>query len=480
MATFSLEQLNFFKFSSVVLDEFPLVLRHVFVKMWDNQVAPTPGYQKWDDSPLVRNMFLNKEGGKTKYVPTSKSYDEWDCTALFEATLYAQSFAMPDGSGRPATLDKLYVKPRRLPTGTFHPVISSPSGNQTETFALSLDQLRLLRNTLCHQTSTQKIDKKTLAHYVQLARDAFTALGQDTTRIDEIGKLDEGDFPTSRLQKLEEELKREKDAAIKFKQISDHLVQIESQIKTVGSDVKTASTEVQLKVEEVASDVKMTVAEVQNKLEEVGSDVNTAVTDMQNKLEEVGSDVKTAVTDMQNKVEEVASDVKTAVTDMQNKVEEVGSHVTTAVTDVEKKVEEVASDMKTAVTDMQNKVEEVGSDVTTAVTDVEKKVEEVASDMITAARDVCTKVKEVRSDVEKEVTAIKTQVKNVGSDIVAKVEHVGLELAKVKTNVNDVKQAVQAGITKGKSSNASFFYICSGGPRGGARGAAPLSIFRPN
>ena len=387
MATFSLEQLNFFKFSSVVLDEFPLVLRHVFVKMWDNQVAPTPGFQKWDDSPLVRNMFLSKEGGKTKYVPTDKSYDEWDCTALFEATLYAQSFAMPDGSGRYATLDKLYVKPRRLSIGIFHPVISSPSGNQAETFALSLDQLRLLRNTLCHQTSTQKIDKKTFAHYVQLARDAFAALGQDTTRIDEIGKLDEDDFPTSRLQKLEEDLKREKDAAIKFKQISDHLVQIESQIKTVGSDVKTAATEVQLKVEEVASDIEMTVAEVQNKLEEVGSDV------------------------------------------------------------------------KTAVTDMQNKVEEVGSDVTTAVTDVEKKVEEVGSDVVTAARDVRTKVEEVRSDVEKEVTAVKTQVKNVGSDIMAKVAHVGLELAKVKTNVDDVKQAVQARITKGKSSKACF-YIC--------------------
>ena len=369
MATFSLEQLNFFKFSSVVLDEFPFVLRHVFVNMWDNQVAPTPGFQKWDDSPLVRNMFLSKEGGKTKYVPTGKSYHEWDCTALFEATLYAQSFAMPDGSGRSATLDKLYVKPRRLPIGIFHPVVLSPSGNQAETFALSLDQLRLLRNTLCHQTSTQKIDKKTFAHYVQLARDAFAALGQDTTRIDEIGKLDEDDFPTSRLQKLEEDLKREKDAAIKFKQISDHLVQIESQIKTVVSDVKTAATEVQLKVEEVASDVK------------------------------------------------------------------------------------------TAVTDMQNKVEEVGSDVTTAVTDVEKKVEEVASDVITAARDVSTKVEEVRSDVEKEVTAVKTQVKNVGSDIMAKVEHVGLELAKVKTNVDDVKQAVQARITKGKSSKACF-YIC--------------------
>ena len=367
MATFSLEQLNFFKFSSVVLDEFPITLRDVFVHMWDNQVAPTPGFQTWDDSLLVRNMFLSKEGGKTKYVPTSKSYKEWDCTALFEATLYAKSFAIPDGTGSFATLDKLYVKPRRLPRGTFHPVILSPSGNQAETFALALDQLRLLRNTLCHQTGTKNIEKTTFDHYIQLGKDAFAALGQDTTRIDEIGKLDEEDFPTSKVQKLEEELKREKDAAIKFKQISDHLVQIESQIKTVGSDVKTASTEVQLKVEEVASDLKMTV------------------------------------------------------------------------------------------TDMQNKVEEVGSDVTTAVTDVEKKVEEVASDMITAARDVRTKVEEVRSDVEKEVTAVKTQVENVGSDIMAKVEHVGLELAKVKTNVDDIKQAVQAGITKGKSSIACFY-----------------------
>ena len=388
MATFSLEQLNFFKFSSVVLDEFPITLRSVFVHMWDNQVAPTPGFQNWDDSPLVRNMFLSKEGGKTKYVPTSKSYLEWDCTALFEATLYAQSFAMPDGSGVFSTLDKLYVKPRRLPSGTFHPVILSPSGNQAETFALALNQLRLLRNTLCHQTSTQKIDKTTFDHYIQLAKDAFAALGQDTTRIDEIGKLDEEDFPTSKVQKLEEELKREKDAAIKFKQISDHLVQIESQIKTVASDIKTAATEVQLKVDEVASDVKMRVNEVPNKLEEVRSDLKTAVTDMQNKVEEVGSDV--------------------------------------AITAV-------------------------------AVTNAEKKVEEVASDVITAARDVRTKVEEVRSDVQKEVTAVKTQVKNVGSDIMAKVEHVGLELAKVKTNVDDVKQAVQAGITKGRSSKACFY-----------------------
>ena len=293
--TFSQEQLNFFKFSSVVIDEFPIALRHAFVHMWDNQVAPTPGFQKWDDSPLVRNMFLSKEGGKTKYVPTDKSYHEWDCTALFEATLYAQSFAVPDGSGWFSTLDKVYVKPRRLPSGTFHPVISSPCGNQAETFALALDQLRLLRNTLCHQTSTQKIDRTTFDHYIQLGKDAFAALGQDTTRIDKIGKLEEEDFPTATLQKLKEELKREKDVDIKFRQMSDHLNQIQSQIKIVESDMKT---HVQKKVEEVRSDVKTTVIFVQKKVEE-----------FERKLQNVESGVTIASSEL-SKMKVNANDVK--------------------------------------------------------------------------------------------------------------------------------------------------------------------------
>ena len=289
MATFSLEQLNFFKFSSVVLDEFPIALRQVFVHMWDNQVAPTPGFQKWDDSPLVRNMFLSKEGGKTKYVPTSKSYHEWDCTALFEATLYAQSFAIPDRSGGLSTLNKLYVKPRHLLSGTFHPVLLIP-GNEAETFALALDQLRLLRNALCHQTSTQKIDKTTFDYYIKLAREALAALKQDTTRIDEIGKLEEEDFPTARLQKLEEKLKKEKDVDIKFKQINDHLNQIECQIRTIRSDVKTSVTDVQTKVEEV----KKGTAAVERKLGNVESDVKIATTELE-KVKANVDDVKKAV-----------------------------------------------------------------------------------------------------------------------------------------------------------------------------------------
>ena len=307
MATFSLEQLNFFKFSSVVLDEFPIALRQVFVHMWDNQVAPTLGFQKWDDSPLVRNMFLSKEGGRTKYIPTGKSYHEWDCTALFEATLYAQSFAIPDGSGGLSTLNKLYVKPRHLPSGTFHPVLLIP-GNEAETFALALDQLRLLRNALCHQTSTQKIDKTTFDYYIKLAREALAALKQDTTRIDEIGKLEEEDFPTARLQKLEAELKKEKDIDVKFKQINDHLNQIESQIETVRSDVKTSVTDVQTKVEEVRSDIQTAVTDVQTNVEEV----KTAAAEVETKLENVESEVKIATSELA-KVKANVDDVKQAV-----------------------------------------------------------------------------------------------------------------------------------------------------------------------
>ena len=176
MTTFSSEQLNFFKFSTVVFEEFPIALRQVFADLWDTLVAPLPGFKKWDDSLLVRNLFLNKEGGKTRYVPTSKSYHDWDCTALFEATLYSKSCSVSDGKGGFATLAKMYVTPRGVPGGLFHPSVLSPSGNKAETYALALDQLRRLRNTLCHQISTKEIVKADFDNYIHLAKDAFRAL----------------------------------------------------------------------------------------------------------------------------------------------------------------------------------------------------------------------------------------------------------------------------------------------------------------
>ena len=208
------EQLNYFKFASIVLKEFPKALRQTFRSMWDNNFGHLPGFQPWDDSIAVRNMFLSSEGGSTK-IPTNLSYEEWDCTTLFQATIYAQSFALPDGKGRHQTLSVLYLKPRKLAYGSFHASVVSPGGNKAETFALAIDQLRLLRNSLCHSTSSE-IVKATFDQYVQRAKDAFKALGVKTDSIDVIGGLNESDFPIKEVCKLEQAMKEETQAYIKF------------------------------------------------------------------------------------------------------------------------------------------------------------------------------------------------------------------------------------------------------------------------
>ena len=204
---FTSEQLNYFKFVSIVLNEFAIALRQTYKSMWDNIFGHRPGYQLWDNSTVVRKLFLAKEGGKTK-VPTHISYEEWDCTALFQATIYARSFAVSDSKGHYKTLGELYVKHHKVPPGKFHPSVVSPSGNTTETFALAIDQLRLLRNSFCHLDRSE-IDKPTFDQYVQLAKEAFTALGIKTDPIDAIGGLTESDFPTKEVRKLEESLRQE-------------------------------------------------------------------------------------------------------------------------------------------------------------------------------------------------------------------------------------------------------------------------------
>ena len=204
---FTNEQLNYFKFASIVLNEFANALRQTFKSMWDNRFGYRPGYQLWDNSTLVRNLFLAEEGGKTK-VPTHISYEEWDCTALFQATIYAKSFATPDSKGHYKTLGEQYANHHKVPHGKFHSSVASPSGNTAETFALAIDQLRLLRNSLCHSDRSE-IDKPTFDHYVQLAKEAFKALGIMTDPIDAIGGLTETAFPTKEVRKLEESLRQE-------------------------------------------------------------------------------------------------------------------------------------------------------------------------------------------------------------------------------------------------------------------------------
>ena len=198
MKPFSKEQLNFFRFSTLVLDEFPRVLREIFIRMWDSKIAIKPGFISWDDSTTVRNMLFTSEGAKTD-IPTRKSIEEWDCTALFKATVFAKTFSM---SGiKNSTLNDLYLKKAKPAPGSFHSSVQSPTGNEDETYALVIDQLRLLRNTFCHSADAE-IVKADFDHYVKLVQNALTAVKLDTSFVDDIGQMSEDDFPTEKVQKL--------------------------------------------------------------------------------------------------------------------------------------------------------------------------------------------------------------------------------------------------------------------------------------
>ena len=232
---FSDEQLNFFKFSSLVLDEFPKALRQTFKTMWDKTYGGRPGFQLWDDSTAVRNLFASTEGGKT-IVPFHQSYNEWDCTSLFQATIFARSFASSASPGSYTTLSDFYVKPCAVPHGTFHARVLSPRGNNDETVALAIDQLRRLRNSLCHSKSSE-MDKLTLDQRVNYAKDAFRALGVSTVPIDAVGGLTESDFPTNEVRRLEMKLIEETRAYSKFlEEVSSDI----SEIKALLHSIKEA------------------------------------------------------------------------------------------------------------------------------------------------------------------------------------------------------------------------------------------------
>ena len=262
------EQLNFFKFSSLVLNEFPKALRQTFKTMWDNAYGGLPGFQLWDDSSAVRNLFATTEGGRTK-VPTHQSYNDWDCTNLFQATIFARSFASPASTGSYTTLSDLYVKPRVIPHGTFHACVLSPGGNNKETFALAIDQLRLLRNSLCHSTSSE-MDKLTFDQRVNYAKDAFQALGVSTAPIDAVGSLTESDFPTNEVRALEMRQRDETRAYINFlKEVSSDINEVKALLQAMKEGQEQPYTPILLSLSSDVNDVKQKLEEDIAKKEDI-------------------------------------------------------------------------------------------------------------------------------------------------------------------------------------------------------------------
>ena len=304
------EELNYFKFSSLVLNEFPKALRQTFKTMWDNTYGHRPGFLLWDDSLAVRNLFVSTEGGTTR-VPTHLSYNEWDCSALFQATIYAQSFALPDSLGRHRTLSDLYGRPRHVPHGSFHASVVSPVGNNAETFALAIDQLRLLRNSLCHSPSSE-MDKITFDQRVQHAKDAFKALGVTTPVIDAVASLIESDFPTNQVHKLEQCIRKECQAYIKFLEVmSSDISELRALLTVIKRRVESDTDKDNIAMlEQKIDELKTTQIEHSAQGTKILEDMSSAMDELKHKLEgETAS--KEDITMLEQKIDElkVAQDV---------------------------------------------------------------------------------------------------------------------------------------------------------------------------
>jgi hypothetical protein len=165
----------------------------------------------------------------------------WDGTALFQATLYARTFALPDSTGKKKTLGEMYLKGRKAAPAPFHSAVRSSSVDADETIALAIDQLRLLRNSLCH-TSSPQINKVTSDDYVQHAKDAFTALNFSPTSLEKIGNWKESDFPTKEVEKLNEEINHLR---------NDFHLFLENEVKHEMSEVKYEMGEVKQKLNSI-------------------------------------------------------------------------------------------------------------------------------------------------------------------------------------------------------------------------------------
>ena len=193
---------------------------------------------------------------------------------MFQATIYALSFALPGSRGHHRTLSDLYVRPKGLHPGSFHASVTSPGGNKAETFALAIDQLRLLRNSLCHSTSSE-MKKTTFTQHVQLAKDAFKALGVNTNPIDAVAGLSESDFPTKRVRQLEEDIRSELLSANKFLQeeVKDGLLGIRSELAQSNQerqeDQKRTETEIKDEIQDVKNQLQCENEELKEKLEDI-------------------------------------------------------------------------------------------------------------------------------------------------------------------------------------------------------------------
>ena len=140
-----------------------------------------------------------------------------------------------------------------------------------ETFALAIDQLRLLKNSLCHSTSS-KMDKATFDQRVNCAKDTFQALGVPTAPIDVLSSLTESDFPTNKIRQLQKSIKEETREYIKFlEEMSSDVIEMKKLLNPIKQTAdNTANQKNIAMLEQKIAKLKVTQPEGEFNLKSTG------------------------------------------------------------------------------------------------------------------------------------------------------------------------------------------------------------------
>ena len=250
MTTFSSALMNFFKFFTVVYEEFLVCLCLSFIFS----------------------------------VPTIKCYKELDYTALFIPPPFAQSPAMLAGRGGLDTLESLDVKPRSL-IGKCHLSVPRPSGNEAATLApvLKLLVVSLLPGILYLAKMLYELRGRT---FEQIEDN----LDQIVPRVEDVSSYVR-DVKTG----VADVTSKVEDVGIDVKDLKNAVANVNTNVEDVGlhvRDVKPEITEVKTKVEDVGSDVR---------------DVKTGVADVKTKVEEVRSHLM----EVKDNIKEIKQTIKT-------------------------------------------------------------------------------------------------------------------------------------------------------------------------
>ncbi|XP_013413426.1 uncharacterized protein LOC106175818 [Lingula anatina] len=224
-----IEQLNFFKLSTAVLDYVNEALRFFFVEEW-NSLYAAGGYP-WGNNVASGQYLLAEE---FRLYPTARLFDrdmahvraligtgiveDWDATALFAAILYSKVLDLRRSRGYRSKL-------RRV----------TPFSE-----AEHVDELRLVRNFAIAHANTASVTDVTYQAHMQTVLDALSALLPPTHPVlqNMLVLMSSKTFNTSELEFLQEELANEKEITEKIEKQHKRILENANEIKSMHARIQ--------------------------------------------------------------------------------------------------------------------------------------------------------------------------------------------------------------------------------------------------